>query len=77
MYEKQVHVTEHFSPDQKHIMLQNAVHPVTDLWNVKNQADQLKTHTGIAPTYEQYCNLLLSAASAYDASFATKEAPSF
>jgi len=27
-------------------------------------------------TYEQYCNLLLSAASAYDASFAAKEAPS-
>jgi len=57
-------------------MLQNAVHPGTDLQNVKNQADQLKTHTGIAPTYEQYCNLLLSAASNYDASYTAKEAPS-
>jgi len=76
MYEKQVSVMEHFSSDQKCIMLQNAVHPVTDLWNVKNQANQLKMHTGTAPTYEQYCNLLLSAASNYDASYAAKEAPS-
>ena len=76
MYEKQVSVSDHFSSDQKCIMLQNAVHPVTDLRNVKNQADQLKTHTGIAPTYEQYCNLLLSAASNYDASYTAKEAPS-
>jgi len=57
-------------------MLQNAVHPVMDLQNVKNQADQIKTQSGTKVNYEQYCNLLLSAASAYDASFAAKEAPS-
>jgi len=47
-----------------------------DLRNVKNQADQIKTQSGTELTYEQYCNLLLSAASAYDVSFAAKEAPS-
>ena len=49
--------------------------PVTALWAIKDQADQHKTHSGITLTYEQYCNLLLSAASNYDASFVPKEAP--
>ncbi len=75
LYEKQVPVMEHFSSDQKHVMLQNAVHPVTALRAIKDQADQHKTHSGITLTYEQYCNLLLSAASNYDASYAPKEAP--
>jgi len=75
LYEKQVPVMEHFSSDQKHVMLQNAVHPVTALRAIKDQADQHKTHSGITITYEQYCNLLLSAASNYDASYASKEAP--
>ena len=57
-------------------MLQNAVHPVMDLQNVKNQANQIKTQSGTELTYDQYCNLLMSAASAYDASFFPKEAPS-
>ena len=48
--------------------------PVMELWAVKNQADQHKTHTGTTLTYEQYCNLLLSVASAYDDTFAAKEA---
>jgi len=76
LYEKQVSTTDHFSDGQKRVMLQNAVHPVMDLRNVKNQADQIKTQSGTELTYEQYCNLLLSAASAYDVSFAAKEAPS-
>jgi len=57
-------------------MLQNGVHPVMDLQNVKNQADQIKNQNGTELTYDQYFNLLLSAASAYDASFVAKEAPS-
>jgi hypothetical protein len=36
------------------------------------QADQHKTQTGKELTYDQYVNLLLSAASAYDAQFAPK-----
>jgi len=68
MYEKQVPVMQHFSSGQ------NALHPVMELWAVKNQADQHKTHTGTTLTYEQYCNLLLSVASAYDDTFAAKEA---
>jgi hypothetical protein len=47
-------------------MLQNAVHPVQELRAVKTQADQHKTQTGKELTHDQYVNLLLSAASAYD-----------
>jgi len=47
-----------------------------ELHSVNNQADQHKTQTGQALTYEQYSNLLLSAASAYDATHTPKEAPS-
>jgi hypothetical protein len=53
-------------------MLQNAVHPIQELRAVKTQADQHKTQTGKELTYDQYLNLLLSAASAYDAQFAPK-----
>jgi len=65
MYEKQVPTTEHFSSGQKCIMLENAVHPVTALWAIKDQADQHKTHSGITLTYEQYCNLLFIRACDY------------
>jgi hypothetical protein len=53
-------------------MLQNAVHPVQEFRAVKTQADQHKTQTGKELTYDQYVNLLLSAASTYDAQFAPK-----
>jgi hypothetical protein len=39
---------------------------------VKTQADQHKTQSGKELTYDQYVNLLLSAASAYEAQFAPK-----
>jgi len=74
LYEKQIPATDHFSDGHKQVMLQNAVLPVMDLQNVKNLADQHKTQSRTDLTYEQYCNLLLSAASAYDASFVAKEA---
>ncbi len=76
LYEKQVPSRDHFSNGHKWVMLQNAVHAVMELRSVKNQADQHKAQTGMDLTYEQYCNLLLSAASANDAMVATKEAPS-
>jgi hypothetical protein len=53
-------------------VLQNAVHHVQELHAVKTQADQHKTQTGKELTYDQYVNLLLPAASAYDAQFAPK-----
>jgi hypothetical protein len=46
--------------------------PVQALRAVKTQADQHKTQTGKELTYDQYVNLLLSVASAYDAQFAPK-----
>jgi hypothetical protein len=48
------------------------VHPVQELRVVKTQADLHKTQTGKELTYDQYVNLLLSDASAYDAQFAPK-----
>jgi len=44
LYEKQVSATDHFSEGQKRVMLQNVVHPVMNLQNVKNQADQIETN---------------------------------
>jgi hypothetical protein len=73
LYETQVESEEYFLNGQKRHMLQNAVHPVQELRAVKTQADQHKTQTGKELTYDQYVNLLLSAASpAYDAQFAPK-----
>jgi len=53
-------------------MLQNAVHPLEELRQVENQADQLQAFHGKVISYESYCNLLLSAASNYDAQYAPK-----
>jgi len=72
LYESLVDQTAHFNSGQKMHMLQNAVHPLQDLRNVKNQADQLQAFHGKAIKYESYCNLLLSAASNYDAQYAHK-----
>jgi len=43
-------------------MLQNVVHPLQELQQVKNQADQLQAFHGKVINYDSYCNLLLSAA---------------
>jgi hypothetical protein len=48
------------------------VHPLQELRAVKTPADQHKTQARKELTYDQYANLLLSAASAYDALFAPK-----
>lgn len=49
-----------------HQLLQNAVRSVAELRQVTNQADQFKIQNGRDLTYEEYCNLLLSAAQQYD-----------
>ena len=66
LYERQVPTSDHFSDGQKRIMLENAVHSVSELRQVKNNADLEKTKTGVIFSYDQYSSLLLSAAVAYD-----------
>jgi hypothetical protein len=72
LYERQVPTSDHFSDGQKRVMLANAVAPITELLQVKNNADLDQTKTGKALTYDEYFNLLLSAATAYDIQFANK-----
>ncbi len=73
LYERQVPLHDHFSDGQKRIMLENAVAPVTELRQVKINADLEKTKNGRNLTYEEYLNLLLSAATNYDIQFASKK----
>lgn len=73
LYEKQVPTDEHFSGRMKRTMLENAVQPLTELRAIKIQADQHKTQSGIDLTYEQYVDLLMSAASNYDIQFKPKD----
>ena len=72
LYEHQVPITDHFSDGQKRIMLENAVAPIDELRQVKNNADLEKTRTGTTLTYSQYTSLLLSAATAYDDQYKPK-----
>ena len=73
LYNKQVPSVNHRITDLMQItMMQNAVEPNRDLRSVVDQEDQHKTHTGNELTYDQYCDLLLSAATAYDEGFKSK-----
>ena len=72
LYERQVPTTDHFSDGQKRVMLENAVAPITELRQVKNNADLEKTRTGRTLTYPEYTSLLLSAATAYDDQYKPK-----
>jgi hypothetical protein len=69
LYERQVPTTDHFSDGQKRTMLENAVAPLEELRQVKNNADLHTTRTGESLSYDQYSSLLLSAASAYDSHY--------
>jgi len=75
LYESLVDASAHFNNGQKLHMLQNAVHPLQELRQVKNQADQLQAYHGRPMPYETYCRLLLSAGSNYDAQYAPKGRP--
>ena len=72
LYERLVPVLDHFSDGQKRVMLETAVHNISELRQVKNNADLEKTKTGQTLSFDQYSSLLLSAAAAYDTQFATK-----
>jgi len=72
LYERQIDSADHFSDGQKRVMLENAVAPIQELRQVKNNADMERSKTGKSLTFDQYSNLLLSAASAYDNQFKTK-----
>jgi Reverse transcriptase (RNA-dependent DNA polymerase) len=72
LYERQVPLTDHFSDGQKRVMLENAVHDISELRQVKNNADLEKTKTGQVLSFDQYTSLLLSAASALDTQYTTK-----
>jgi hypothetical protein len=68
-YELILPPSDHFSTSVKRAMLENAVAKVPELRAVKNQAAQHKTQNGgVELSYEQYCNLLASAAQEYDGS---------
>jgi hypothetical protein len=72
LYEKHVPPSDHFSDGQKRIMLQNSVNGIDELRQVKNTADHMGATTGSTLSYDEYITLLLSAASAYDDQYKTK-----
>jgi hypothetical protein len=65
-YEDLIPKPDHFSDGQKRTMLENAVHNISDLRQVRIQALHDKVQTGKAITYDQYVSLLLSGAMIYD-----------
>ena len=72
LYESQLDdKKEHFSPRVKRIMLENAVHPLDELRQVKVTADLEVVMSGKELTYQQYFDLLLAASSSYDAQHAS------
>ena len=72
LYERQVSPTDHFSDGIKRTMLENAIHPIDELRQIKNNADLEKTKTGRTLTFSEYTSLLLSACAAYDEAFKPK-----
>jgi hypothetical protein len=70
-FEKLTDTKNHFSDEWKLIILQNAVHPLSELCQVKTTTDPNKG-AGVALTYESYFKLLYSAAISYDEQFTHK-----
>lgn len=50
--------TTNLSDELNLVLLQTTVQKFKPLWAVKDQADQLKAHSGVALSLEQYLNLL-------------------
>ena len=66
LYERLVPSADHLSDGAKRVLLQNAVHPLQELRQVKATAELLKAQTKKDVDYEGYVSLLLSAAMDYD-----------
>jgi hypothetical protein len=66
-YEDLIPKADHFSDGQKRTMLENVVHNIPDLRQVRIQASHDKVRTGKAITYDKYVSLLLAGAMIYDA----------
>lgn len=64
--------TNALSDDMKRTILENAVHPIEELRIVKTQAEQHTIQKGTTLTYDQYFDLLTSAAQAYDRQLTTR-----
>ena len=65
-YNKVVDEIDVIRPNLMHTMLKTAVFGIEELRAVQNTADQLQVFTGKGQTYEEYCKLLISAATSYD-----------
>jgi hypothetical protein len=65
----------HFSDGWKMILLQNAIHPLAELRQVKLTADQNKVSSGTDLTFDAYFQLVYNAAINYDAQFQYKKGP--
>jgi hypothetical protein len=65
LHEHQVSPSDYFFNGKKHIILETAVHPVSERLQVKNNADLQQTRTGAPLTYDEYLSFLLSAATCY------------
>ena len=61
-----MHSTINLADDHKLVLLQNAVHEITELRAVKVQTDQFKVQTGDALDFDSYLKLLKSAAISHD-----------
>ena len=65
-YEDIVEVEKQPHDDLKQSLLENAVHGIDELRQVKANAQQLAIHDGRNLTYQEYSDLLISAAQAFD-----------
>ena len=66
LYDSQVVPAKRLHEDLKQTILKNAVNDVAELRQVKANAQQLAIHNGQQLTYQQYYDLLISAAQAFD-----------
>ena len=76
LHESLVDEDSYFYENKKKMLLENAVTLVKSLHSVKDQADQMATHTGKTLDYDQHAGLLLSAATNYDLQFVSSSSTS-
>ncbi|MGL4351678.1 MAG: hypothetical protein ACRCT2_14160, partial [Plesiomonas shigelloides] len=75
LYERYAPPTSHLGTELKRTLLQNAVHGITDLRQVKLNADQLAQAHNTGLDYQQYRDLLLGACARYDAHWESRGTP--